>query len=302
MLSNNQVKKIGKRLRSGDYSSSDIQFLDEYRRSFDEILVRTTSTLTRVNASLGQRAVIGGRSKRSKSIIRKLRRPENRGMALGRMADIVGVRAVVRGIDQQQALFDALIDKFEDLKIVDYRDSGQNYRAIHLIVKSQNRIIEIQIRTLEQQLWANESESFGEEVKEGGGAEMIQAYLTELSNICMKIEIDSSTMPSIFVSSRFDSRGVFDIYWPRLQRNFNNIPKDDLKSEKENSYIMIYDSKINQMSQMLEFAPEERSKATLEYQDICGNIDDDRFEALIINSPSKFAMRITHPRFFAEDI
>jgi hypothetical protein len=48
------------------------------------------------------------------------------------------------------------------------------------------------VRTYFQHLWASTSESFGETVKEGGGSELVRAYLDDLSNLIRDEEEQAS--------------------------------------------------------------------------------------------------------------
>ena len=108
--------------------------------------------------------ILSGRLKRNKSIIRKLIREPN--MDLSRMSDIAGLRIIVKDIESQLQLSSVVESSMDTEKINNYVDTKNNYRAIHILGKYDNKPIEIQVRTLLQQLWAVESESYGEKVKE----------------------------------------------------------------------------------------------------------------------------------------
>ena len=103
-LSGNALKRLGKRLRDGERESEDIEMLEQYRRSFDRLLLKTAFA---VDASLRESGIayfMAGRSKRTKSILRKLERPQNRGMDLSRMCDIVGLRVITQDIETQDTV------------------------------------------------------------------------------------------------------------------------------------------------------------------------------------------------------
>ena len=78
------------------------------------------------------------------------------------MADLVGARVVVSSLDEQQAVLSKMFLRFEVRNVYDYLDGTQPYRALHVQVMIGKKIVETQIRTVPQQIWANESESYGE--------------------------------------------------------------------------------------------------------------------------------------------
>jgi len=100
MPSGAQLKALGKRLRDGTCTDVDFAVLEELRQELDTVLVATAGEVrTKLN---GFPVVMAGRSKRTRSIVRKLRRPANSGMDLSRMEDLIGLRVVVPPGDQQQ--------------------------------------------------------------------------------------------------------------------------------------------------------------------------------------------------------
>src|SRR5690606_29947163 len=122
----------------------------------------------------------------SKSIIRKLVRSPN--MDLGRMTDIVGLRIVVDDLEAQRRVERDLPQVLEVERWADYRGEEHLYRALHAHGRIDGRRFEVQVRTLAQQVWADESESFGEQAKEGRTSPAQDAYLRELSAALCLIE------------------------------------------------------------------------------------------------------------------
>lgn len=110
-------------------------------------------------------------------------------MKLSRMADIGGVRAVLSNQEDAYEVAHQLrrnwtITKFRDY-VAEPKEDG--YRALHLINRNRGRLIEIQLRTPNQDLWANFVESLSRtaipDLKFGGGPPMIRQYLFELAEI-----------------------------------------------------------------------------------------------------------------------
>jgi ppGpp synthetase/RelA/SpoT-type nucleotidyltranferase len=303
MYSAGQINTLGLRIRDKVFDETDIRMLEEIRAEYDSLLLSTShwvgQALTRAHIA----SVFAGRSKRTKSLIRKLARPENHGMNLSRMADMVGLRVVVRDRAAQDSAVDALERHFlSDAKTINYLNDGKLYRAVHLIVAEDKsfRSIEVQVRTLPQQLWANESESFGEQVKEGGGPEDIREYLEQLSVTSRHIDNGEAVPAEERASKYFESRATLSLRLPLLGREFDEVTKTQQAAAKMGTYIVVYDNEINQWTQKTFYEPDERKSALQDYQRISGSVDQARFETLILNSSSDAVLRVTHPRFFPE--
>ena len=128
-------------------------------------------------------------------------------MKLTRMEDIIGFRIIAPSLSSQKQIAMVLATKIEIKKVRDYASEPNafGYRAIHLAVLQELRYseneephlypCEIQLRrTYFQNIWATTSESFGEQVKEGGGTRLERGYLTELSK---KIESVEKSKPEL---------------------------------------------------------------------------------------------------------
>ncbi len=183
-LSNNQIDKLGERLKTGSASDAnfveDVTMLSSYRNSFAEPAkavadkVREVSGLEVTSRSL----------KTTLSIVAKLRRDGVK--QLSAMQDIGGCRVTVGNLAAQNELTEKLMSVFPDAKLYDrVAKPSHGYRAKHLVVKVDGKRIEIQIRTRFQHLWALLSEDmadmFGQEIKYGTGDKQIVQVLMEVS-------------------------------------------------------------------------------------------------------------------------
>src|SRR5215216_4354217 len=179
-LSKTQVDRLGGRLRTGNITEADLRLLDQYRRSFTEayeVVVEAVRKELLLEPT-------GRPAKSTTSISDKLRRESIR---LSQIQDIAGCRLIVTDIAAQESVVQSLTSLFEHTTVSDRRAKpSHGYRAVHVIVNSQGRLIEIQIRTAFQQLWAELSEKFSDvidpAIKYGGGNETIQTLLADLSN------------------------------------------------------------------------------------------------------------------------
>lgn len=104
---------------------------------------KTTGVLTQVSQ----------RMKRYSTILDKLKREPGE---LGRMQDIAGCRAVVEIIEELEILCQHIAKRSNVVKVADYvnkpRESG--YRAVHIIMKYQGFLVEVQLRTKWMHEWA----------------------------------------------------------------------------------------------------------------------------------------------------
>ena len=186
LLSKTQVDRLGDRLRKGSVAEEDLQQLDAYRRSFagayDEILavVRDTTQLQPT----------GRPAKSTTSIIEKLRRETIR---LSQMQDIAGCRVVVPNMQVQDQVVERLKSALPKAVVVDRRKQPSfGYRAVHIIATARNKMVEIQVRTELQHVWAQMSEQLsdlvGPALKYGGGDADAQQILARNSGAIASLE------------------------------------------------------------------------------------------------------------------
>jgi len=185
-LSKNQIDRLGARLRKGDISDDDLRLLDSYRRSFSE---GYEDVVSRIRDELGLEPT-GRPAKSTTSIIEKLRRESVR---LSQMQDIAGCRLTAADIVEQNDIASRLGSVFEKVTIVDRREHpSHGYRAVHVIVGFRGKLIEIQIRTSFQHLWAELSEKFSDMVnpgiKYGSGDNEIVTSLARTSRLITLVE------------------------------------------------------------------------------------------------------------------
>lgn len=119
-----------------------------------------------------ERALVATRLKRIPSIVKKLQ--NNEGMALARMQDVGGLRAIVTNMKQVRALeaiYKESLFTHELTDTDDYIDNPKDsgYRSLHLIYRYRNPLapqydklsLELQIRTKTQHIWATAVETVG---------------------------------------------------------------------------------------------------------------------------------------------
>ena len=150
MLSKTAIDQLGVRLRKATVPQiSDLRLLQDYRAGFGPACDAVAQKLVKL---LG--AEPSSRIKTLNTLIDKLRRDKTR---LSTMQDVVGVR-FVRDIRLSEQTDEAILVSalFPGSRIDDRREKpSHGYRAMHVIVEEQGRLVEIQIRTELQHLWAS---------------------------------------------------------------------------------------------------------------------------------------------------
>lgn len=186
-ISKSQIDRLGDRLKKGNISENDLRMLDQYRRSYSETYELVVEAI-RTELSL---APTGRPAKSTPSIAEKLRRESIR---LTQIQDIAGCRIIVADIASQEIVVKAISDLFKDVTIIDRRQQpSHGYRAVHLVVRYNEKLIEVQVRTALQQLWAELSEKFSDVsdpmIKYGGGDEIARATLMNHSSLIATEEL-----------------------------------------------------------------------------------------------------------------
>ena len=300
MISKGQVRRASKRVADGDLSTANLRAIEEYRRAHDYLLVRISDEVNRVLGDCAIPFLAAGRPKRTSAIIRKLVRERNAGghMNAADMADLVGLRILVRDLCEQDGVAGVLDDYFSgSARLRDYRVRDSGYRAIHLTVRSDSKSIEIQVRTLAQHLWAVESESFNQTVKEGGGAEDVREYLdVELSPMCKAVD-EGLNLHSRRSGVLFSQRSPFVRFLPNLRRLFEQATEGFTRPRNDTTYIVVFDSRLSILTRIEPFV-DERDRAMNEYYRLGTMLDQERFALVVLNSRTAQAVSVTHPNFF----
>lgn len=185
-----EIDRIGERLRSGTASEADYGVLRLWKRSFEPAFETVASAMLRLGIQFTARD-----EKSDASIIAKLKRGQPSGDAfrLSRLQDIAGIRIVCDDRARQDELIAAIqSDLRESLRkerIADRRAGERvgksGYRAVHLVPLIGGVPVEIQLRTLTQDLWANICEQLAFEIdpalRIGGGPAHVLHDLRGLS-------------------------------------------------------------------------------------------------------------------------
>lgn len=148
-----QINKLGERLRKEELLTSEaLEQLQAFRALHDAPLAQAQRQIQeqlRIQAA--------PRLKTVGTIIEKLRREKSR---LSEMQDIAGLRIVQSmSWNAQTSRVRKLEELFPDSRTIDRRlKPSHGYRAVHVIARVDGFLVEIQVRNVLQNLWAQTME------------------------------------------------------------------------------------------------------------------------------------------------
>jgi len=223
-VSKSEVNRAGDMLRRvliGEDSSDGLDDLDGFVEAFDLVLhFRACHQDPLGKAAMGLRSTVasidvGGtlsvsqRLKRFPTIAQKLVREP--GLDLARMQDIGGCRAILPSISTIRAVDTRLQKRKGFRRRVDYIESPRSsgYRGIHVILRYDQRDIEVQLRTMVMHEWAIAVERLSgrlsHDLKSGTGPPEVIRLLSVVSE-AMAIEEDDADVPQVMIDEIADAR------------------------------------------------------------------------------------------------
>jgi hypothetical protein len=165
-MTKSQINKLGERLRkASELDTETLLRLQEFRASYDKPMSGAQTLLKDIGFDATSRL------KTTNTIVEKLRREKTR---LTEMQDIGGLRIVSEAdLTKQDEIVKRIVDAFPITRVIDRRSRPTHgYRAVHVIATLDERLLEIQVRTQLQDLWAQAMERVadvaGREIRYGG--------------------------------------------------------------------------------------------------------------------------------------
>ncbi len=229
-MTKTQLDKLGERIKKGDVSNENLTLLNEYRRTFGEAY---NFIVFKVRNELGQRTT-GRRAKSTASITDKLRRESVR---LSQVQDIAGCRIVVSDILEQDRVVEQLSKLTDHVSIVDRRTRpSHGYRAVHVIFNVKGQLVEVQVRTRLQHLWAEWCEKlsdiFDPNIKYGQGPDSIVRSLKAFSAAVSEFEKLESELAAL--KERFSTEELL----PEARKLITKL-KNDYRRKKANLIVSL---------------------------------------------------------------
>lgn len=207
-ISGSQLKKLTRRLREGTETPEDLHALADLRMHYRQVLERAHVEVARLCSETTHAEPMAPRVKTLKTTMEKLhRQPDLRSLA--QIRDLAGLRVVVHGTrtDQDEVvarIAARLPDGDRPAKIIDRRlDPRAGYRAVHVEIRREGILLEVQVRTTLQHQWAELYERtadrlgrglrYGEPVRLSPDAETLIHALDETAAMIDAVETDATS-------------------------------------------------------------------------------------------------------------
>lgn len=129
--------------------------VEDFRRGFSYPMEKINNGLRTWVSQTSEPVLVTQRLKRMSQIVHKLERMPRTNLA--RLEDIGGCRVILNSPEKIDWLIEKINSVWDVVRVHDYvtAPKSSGYRAQHLIVERDEHRIEIQIRTIGQQGWAN---------------------------------------------------------------------------------------------------------------------------------------------------
>lgn len=185
-------------------ADSDEQKLDEawealtwwrslYARPLSRVAANLRYHVDRAAGRVGERIEVTQRLKRLDTLVGKLARERGN---VTQMQDIGGVRAVLPSLRHVYVVRRRLLKSWGIVRERDYiaEPKSSGYRALHLIVRRMGYPIEVQLRTVGQDAWANTveetSRQVGVDLKFGAGDERSDSIFLAMAELIASFDRD----------------------------------------------------------------------------------------------------------------
>ncbi len=242
--SNARIDRVGEKLKRGEpLTPQDESVLESvfvaHDLSLSAVVARLQGILDEGNHPLEP----SSRVKTRTTLLEKLKRESVR---LSQVQDIAGARLIVLGGHKEQdGLTEKIRTAFDVHSVVDRRiNPSHGYRAVHVVVRLGDCLVEVQIRTLLHHLWTEVFERLSDEagrgIRYGDVPDSLQVLVAALIGISYSIAhlyddgdglaLDDGTLVTVasaprgnFVAALID---LFDVLWANKQSMQDVRPLD----------------------------------------------------------------------------
>ena len=327
LYSKSKIDKAGKALADRQFTSEEHEIeseiiFDDYRQAHLHPLTEATLQIQSWLAGFDRPYYIAQRLKRKPQIVRKMCRFSVR---LTQLQDIGGNRIIVDSNEDVETLrrFIRLkLENSEDFSIIreaDYRIKGRDdtgYRALHLILSTFGKTIELQLRSRAQHYWAESIERtsviYGHLLKEKEGDQRVISYFKQLSDIFFEIESKREPSPRAKMdldSSREEAESIISSSerGNLLSSHVNDEVLHTLttieasRGNTINNWILIFDWNSGHFVswEAISKNPGEAYAAYVASENLY--TERDGFEVVLVGSSNVSMIRKTHSHYFGID-
>jgi hypothetical protein len=315
-LSKSQADKAGDRLaKAGDPDTPELarfsSVIDEWRALHGAPLIWMAESVRGRLSQIALHVAVGQRLKRKPQIIAKLKRERTR---LAQMQDIGGCRAILETPAEVVAAANRIKQRnspyYDIVGESDYRQFGRpdtGYRAWHVIVEREGRQIEIQLRTLRQQAWAEAVERAanrsGFDLKAGvGPPEMIEFFRLASDGFHA---LDAGKPASGALRNNLRKlRQTLDEYLPPVDTTHRAPPAEIRRQEfstRINNWLIVYDWRAARFAGWSDLWA-DTARAAETYASFERRYRyEDGYEVVLIGADSTETIKRTHAHYFGKN-
>ncbi len=315
---------------SEDEKNSALMVLSNWRAAHSYPMHIFKKRLKKISEKLDKNAVSSQRLKRAQSIIKKLNRKykgKKATMKLTQMQDIAGCRTVMSNVELVRKLYKNYYPTKGDLRHIrknkkDYitypKEDG--YRSIHLIYKYKSDkekkkiyndlLIEVQIRTKIQHIWATAVETTGFFIKQGlkfnEGEKEWADFFRLVSSAFAKLE-NCPLVPN----TPLDERELF-LQIKEKEKKLNVINRmrkwtkslkllENLKHKKNTHLFLLELDTIQEKLVITSYSKRQEEKAIKDYSESEKRIyGKEEYDVVLVGADTFSDLKHTYPNYFLD--
>ena len=245
------------------------------------------------------------RLKRRSTVIDKLTREPM--MEVAQMHDIGGVRARLPTTGHLYAVSRRLRETWTIIRVRDYiaEPKSSGYRGLHVIVRREGYPIEVQLRSVLQDAWANQVEEDGRTIgvglKFGAGEADVHEYYRAVSEAFALMD-RGELLPEELVTAMNARRSIIkDILPQNEDRQRHSAPQRvgeiSMRPADIKHFLVIYNVKAGD-AEVRPFGT-DNDAAQLAYEEVEQEIGDrSDFDVVLLSSDSLQTIKRTHSSYF----
>jgi hypothetical protein len=235
-------------------------------------------------------------------------------MELARMQDLGGCRIVVdENADAEKAV--AAITRrssphYEVVRVTDYRGEGRQttgYRAIHVIVRRDGYLLEIQVRTRRQHGWAEAVERAANRtnvaLKDGDGPPALVNFFKHTSDCLAALDDGKRLQDGALAEFRRHDAAVAP-YFPhdsnKTAPKFAVSPKT--VTTRENNWLLVYDWRSGSQYRWQDCGTDPLEAARMYSKSEREFPWREGYEVVLIGSDSRDTIEWTHAHYFGRSV
>lgn len=318
--SKNKIKQSGAAIAKNDFSKiseNDSRIIINNWRAAHAYPLQVIYVYCSNKSKIYKNAIVVQRLKRLESITAKLQR--NPEMNIVRMQDLGGCRMIMKNIYDVYDVCESLKHSRMRHKLVrenDYMQSPKSsgYRGVHLIYsyysESETKsdynglLIEIQIRTKLQHLWATAVEVLGlythHNLKASQGdtemlryMELVSALFAFEEKMPLSKNVPQSKQEILIELSKLDNIKVLDI----LNAVRVALSTEDNPAKKNAGYYLLIINYEDRHLRIISYPKRQIIQATKMYEDLETN---KKFDVVLVSASSMKNLKKAYPNYFAD--